>query len=373
MKKIILSLGALALAAFALFFLNAGTRLFPERVSAQDQVGKNVVRPIPTARAIPYRPEQVVCFPGKVKAARRAALSFQIAGQIEQLNILEGQQVKKGDLLAGLDRKNYLYEVRAARAGYQAAEQDFNRASQLYREKVISRARFDTAQSAHDIARARLDIKEKALADTRLVAPFNGLVAKRYVEKKEHVNVGEPVLLLQDVSGIEVEVQLPEQLVARGGTDILSQLSVRFDADPETAFSATAMELSMESSRDTRTYALVIKLTSPSGMQLLPGMTATVTGTVRPSGPEATPSQTMLVPVQAVVFDPHARPYVWIVDPQTQKARKRPVGIGSMHGGSIEVTKGLKADELVATAGLHSLNEAQPVRPMKAGKEGLEG
>ncbi len=373
MKKIILSLGAVAITAFVLFFLNTGTRLFPPRVSALDQVGKKVARPIPASRATPYRPQQDFSFPGKVKAARRAELSFQISGQIEQLNILEGRQVKKGDLLAGLDRKNYVYEVRAAKARYQALAQDFARASQLYQEKVISRARFDESQSARDVARAQLDIKEKALADTRLVAPFNGLVAKRYVEKKEHVKAGEPVLLLQDVSGIEVEVQLPEQLVAQGRADILDRLMVCFDARPDAVFPAKAMELSLESSQDTRTYALVIQLTASPDMHLLPGMTATVTGTVRPAGAKAPETNTVLVPVQAVVFDSHSRPYVWILDPQTQKAHKRPVGIGPMHGACIEVTNGLKAHELVAIAGLLSLNEAQPVRPMKAGKEGLEG
>lgn len=373
MKKAIICLGAIGLTAFVLVFLNSGNRLFPKLVSAQYPAMEEVVRPIPTARATVYRPEQVFSFPGKVKAARRAELSFQIAGQIEQLNILEGQQVEKGDLLAALDRKNYLYEVRAAKATYQALKQDFSRASQLYEEKVISQARYDAARSAHDVARARLDVKRKALADTRLVAPFNGLVAKRYVEKKEHVNKGESVLLLQNVTGIEVEVQLPEQLAARGGVDILDQLSVRFNADPSLSFPAEAMELSLESSRDTRTFALVIKLTSPANMQLLPGMTATVTGAVKQPAQGTIQHSSVLIPVEAVAFDPNASPYVWVVDPKAQKAVKRPVRTGPMHGDSIEVTKGISAGELVATAGLRSLNEGRQVRPMKTGKKGLEG
>lgn len=373
MKKAIIGLGAITLLVLVLFSFNSENRLIPTMVSAQDQAGKNVVQPIPTAHAKPYLPEQSFRFPGKVKAARRAELSFQIAGQIEQMSILEGQQVKKGDLLASLDSKNHLYAVRSAKASYQASKQDFRRVSQLYKEKVMSKAQFDAAQSAHDIARAELDIKEKKLADIRLVAPFDGLVAKRYVEKKEHVNKGESVLLLQDVSGIEVEVQLPEQLVARGGIEILDQLNVRFDANPELIFPAEAMELSLESSRDTRTYALVIKLPSPADMHILPGMTATVSGVIKQSGPGTAEKDSVLVPVESVVFDTNADPYVWILDPQTQKARKRPVRIGPMHGDSIQVTKGIRAHELVATAGLRSLDEKQRVRPMKAGKEGLEG
>jgi len=373
MKKTVACFGSILLVALALFFLGAGNRLFSKIVAAQDQMTNIVVQPIQTARAKPYLPEQSFRFPGKVKAARRAELSFQIAGQIEQLNILEGQQVKKGYLLASLDRKNHLYAVSAAKASYQASEQDFIRASKLYEDKVISEAQFDAAQSAHDVARAELDIKKKALADTRLIAPFNGLVAKRYVEKREHVNRGEAVLLLQDVNGIEVEVQLPEQLVARGGSEILDQLTVRFDANPKLSFSAEAMELSMESSQDTRTYALVIKLPSPADMHILPGMTASVSGVIKRSGLDKAGKNSVLVPVEAVVFDPNADPYVWVVDPQAQKAHKRQIRIGPMRDDSIEVIEGLRADELVATAGLHSLDEGRPVRPMKAGKEGLEG
>ena len=373
MKKVLLGLGTITVIVLVLFFLGTENRLLFKSVSARDLAEKNIVQPIPTALAKPYLPEQSFRFPGKVKAARRAELSFQIAGQIEQMSILEGQPVRKGELLASLDARHHLYAVRSAKARYQAAKQNFQRVSQLYREKVMSKAQFDAAQSAHDVARAELDIKEKNLADIRLVAPFDGLVAKRYVEKKEHVNKGEAVLLLQDVSGIEVEVQLPEQLVARGGIDILDQLNVRFDANAKRIFPARAMELSLESSRDTLTYALVIKLPSPAGMHILPGMTATVSGVIKPSGLTAAGNESVVVPVESVVFDPNAHPFVWIIDPETYAARKRPVRIGPMHGNSIEVTKGLSPGELVATAGLHTLDETQRVRPMKAGKKGLEG
>ncbi len=373
MKKKLACLSSIVLLVFVLFFLGTGDRLFSTVVAAQDQTAGTIVQPIPTARVKPYLPEQAFRFPGKVKAARRAELSFQIAGQIEQLNILEGQQVRKGELLAALDRKNHLYAVSAAKASYQVSEQEFQRASKLFEEKVISKAQFDAAQSHYDVARAELDIKEKTLDDTQLMAPFNGLVSKRYAEKKEHVNKGEAVLLLQDVTGIEVEVQLPEQLVARGGVEILDHLTVRFDANPKLTFAAKAMELSMESSQDTRTYALVIKLPSPKHMHILPGMTASVSGNIKSSSGEAAVGNSMLVPVEAVIFNPNAEPYVWIVDSQAQKAQKRQVKIGPMHGDSVEVIDGLRANELVATAGLHSLEEGRAVRPMKAGKEGLEG
>jgi len=373
MKKIIPSLAALALLSLVLFFLGTGNRLFPTRVAAKDPAKEEVVQPIPTARAIIYKSKQSFKFPGKVKATKRAELSFQISGQIEKLNILEGQKVKKGELLASLDSKNHLYATRAARARYQAAKQDFHRASRLYEEKVMSKARFDTARAAHDVAQAQLDIKEETLAETRLVAPFDGLVAKRYVERKEHVNKGEAVLLLQDVVGIDVEVQLPEQLVARGGADILDQLTVRFDADPTVAFPARAMELRMESSRDTRTYALVIRLPAPAAMCILPGMTATVSGIVKQPEKTLARHSTVLIPVEAVAFDPGGKPYVWIVNPTAQKARKQHVQIGPMHDNSIEVSNGVKADDMVAIAGLHTLNETKKIRPMKKGKKGLEG
>ena len=373
MKKIIPSLAALVLLSLVLLFLGIGNRLLPTRVAAKNPAQENVVQPIPTARAIIYKSNQAFKFPGKVKAIRRAELSFQISGRIETLNILEGQQVKKGELLASLDSKNHLYATRAARARYQASKQDFHRASRLYEEKVMSKARFDTARAAHDVAQAQLDIKRKALADTRLVAPFDGLVAKRYMERQEHVNKGEAVLLLQDVAGIEVEVQLPEQLVAQGGADILDRLTVRFDADPTVAFPARAMELRMESSRDTRTYALVIRLPAPVDMCILPGMTATVSGIVKQPEKTSARHSTVLIPVEAVAFDPGGKPYVWIVNPKTQTPRKQHVQIGPMHDNSIEIRNGVKAGDMLAIAGLHTLNETKKIRPMKKGKKGLEG
>ncbi len=373
MKKTMSFSGAILLLPLALIVLYVWGIAAPNSFSAEDQASLEIIRPIPTAEAVQYLPKQSFRYPGKVKAAHRAALSFQVAGQIEKLNVLEGQQVKKGEILSQLDQKSLAYAVKAARAKFLASKQDYARASELFQEKVISKAQLDSAHSAFDIARAELDIQEKFLADSRLVAPFDGLIAKRYVERKEHVAKGKPVLLLQDIAGIEVEVQLPEQLVARGGTDVIDRLQVSFDACPDQVFAASAMELSMESSKDTGTYTLVITLPSPPDRKILPGMTATVTGSIISSADDITGKHAVLVPVEAVAFTPDSQAFVWVVDAQTERAQKRRVTVGAMHDNSIELTTGVQAKELVAVAGLNSLNEKQRVRPMKAGKQGLEG
>lgn len=330
-------------------------------------------RPVPTARARLYSARKSFCFPGKVRAASQTELSFQIAGKIAELEVLEGQKVREGEILATLERKNRLLAVEAARANYLATKEDFQRAKQLYQEKVVSKARFDTAQSVHDVARAKLAMKEKDLADTRLLAPFDALIAKRFVERKEHVKKGEAVVLLLGGSGLEVEVELPETLVAKGALEILDGIEISFDADPGRKFAARPLELSLSSNAETRTYTLITGLSSPAEMQILPGMTATVTGFINEQRQKEVEAGAVLVPVEAIFFSPDTTAHVWVIDPISQRATKKMVEPGPMLGDEILIVKGLAKDELVAVAGLQSINEAMPIRPMKEDKKGLEG
>lgn len=340
-------------------------------ISAPD---KMIRHPVPTATVQVYSGHSRQLFSGKVRATNRAELSFPVAGLIQKINVLEGQKVKRGELLVTIAPKDFRNNYNVSQARYLSTKHDFERAKILWTQKVLSRADYDQAEANCDIAKAELSIKKKALADTRLFAPIDGLVAKRYIQKNEYVKIGTPVLSLQDVSRIEVVFPVSERVIAHGGINILHNIQIEFDAEPNHWINAKIYEFKTESNQTTNTYDIVVTIDNTTGLQILPGMTATVRCDV-PTADTITnlDNETTQIPIEAIAYNSDGSAYVWLINPSINKAFKTLVMISSLNQGQAIITRGLSPGDLVAIAGLHSLDEELNIRPMLRGKEGLEG
>jgi len=333
-----------------------------------------VARPVPTAVVKEMVAEKIRMFPGTAKARNRMDIAFSVEGLLVELNAHEGRPVKKGDILARVDPRDFRNAHDAAQANYQRAEAEFKRLTALRDRKVVSQAEYDTAKATYDVAMAEMNIRKKALDDTVIVAPYDGVVAKRYVEKREHVKKQAPILALKDISEVEVVIQVPETLMARGGISQFKDIRVKFDADGERWFPGSVKEFSVQSDAVTRAYDVAVRLPSPSDMEILPGMTATVriafstTSTNRNAGQGVS-----LVPVEAVFSGSSGNAYCWVIPEEGGTPQKVKVTLGALHDRYIQIHNGLLPGDRVATAGVHSLTEEMLARPMKEGQEGLDG
>jgi len=339
---------------------------------------ESYLRPIPTAVVQVVRDGQKRIFPGKVRANRRAELAFTIEGRLVRLNAQEGARVKKGQVLAQLDQRDFIHALQAARAKFQQAERNLGKFRKLHEQQVVTETQFQDVKTIYDIALADLNIREKALADTTLHAPFDGVVVNRHIENYGHVKKEESVLSLQDISGIEVTIQVPERVIARGGTDGLRDLQVLFDADPDRGHwhGAKVREYSVESDKVSRTYDVVVTVTSPVNLNVYPGMTASVSSVVETEtgGVKAhEASKLFRVPVEAVWRGATGDSYVWEISLQGGHPAMKSVELVALRGDCAEVKGDLRPGMHVAIAGVHALSESALVRPQITGKEGLDG
>lgn len=329
------------------------------------------------AKPVPTAPVQVISavesrtFPGSVRAKRRVEIGFSVAGLLEELNVLEGKNICKGDVLARLDPRDFQHALDASLASFNDAQRAYERAKDLHQRKVISKAKYDTAQTAYEVAGADLKLKRKALADTVLYAPFDGVVAKRYVENYEHIKERTPVLAFKDLSMIEVVAKVPERLIAKGGVGQFDTIAVKFDADQEFWFPAVIREYSVQSDPASRTYEVVVTMSPPEFLEILPGMTATVRleSILEPAGMAAR----FRVPVESLVGGNDGKSYVWVIPANGGNPRKKAVVVGPMTNKGVVILEGLSGKEQVATAAVHTLLEEMQVRPVADGKEGLDG
>jgi len=301
-------------------------------------------------------------YPGRVEATREALLAFQVAGPLVERPANEGMMVEKGALLARIDPRDFETALRAQQATVLEAEQQFQRVSELLGSGAVTEAQFEEVQARYEIASAELRQAEKNLADTELRAPFAGRIAEVYVENFENVQARQRILLLHDISQLDVVIQVPEQDLASLSPDTL-QLGipageVRFNAIPEQRFPVTLREFRSRADPETQTYRVTLTLPAPEDRQILPGMSATYF----PPGTGAERRQIFRVPVTAVVADPQRQPHVFLVDTETMAARRRDVDLGQPTGDNIEILGGLEPGDAVITRGAVYLADGSPIR-----------
>ena len=329
-----------------------------------------VVRPIKILTIDGSSGGRAVQYTGTIEAGEYADMSFEVAGRIVELPVNEGQVVTRGQLLARIDPADYQSRLDQAQADYNAAESAYKRYEDLVETGAISRQDFDQQKRNFEVAAANLDTAEKALRDTRLVAPFAGNVGRRYVRSFVNIQAKEPILVLQDTSTLNVVVSIPEQDWSRARPDedpeeVMKRVSsfVTISTFPGREFPAVLKEVAKVADPVTRTFEAKVTIDRPADVNLLPGMSATVHVSVSGEHDMVTADATML-PASAVFGDDQAAPNVWVVDPESMRVSARPVELGDMAGSDIRIIGGLAQGDKVAISGVGNLREGMQVREL---------
>jgi len=328
---------------------------------------KDVVEREPAVRAVKVvtvggDSAQSRSFPGRVEASDQVDLSFRVGGPLIEFPVLEGDFVKKGQLAARIDPRDYRIRLDAARAEVERTDADFRRYSALYEKDAVSKAQLDQALAARDVARAQEEDAEANLGDTFLRAPFSGRIAETFVENFQDVTAKEPILSLVNVTQVEIVIDVPENLVARfKAVQRDSRFAARFDAAPGREFETRVSEVATQADPRTQSFRVTFALPQPEGVNVLPGMTANVMRYPPPG--EAVE---IVVPAVAIFADEAGSPHTWVVDRTTGKIERRPVRTGDLaENDSIVVLEGLAPGEDVAVSGVSRLRDGMTVRSIE--------
>lgn len=308
-------------------------------------------------------------FPARLKATEEAELSFRIGGQLKSLEVLQGQPVKRGQLIASIEDTDQRLRVRDRQASFDLANAQFKRIAKLLERQMISRSEYDQRKATLDSANAALSLARQELDYTRILAPFDGVVANTHVDNFQVVQAKQPVATLQSGDSLDVLFQMPENLL----TNLRSREesrdyhpSVILDSLPGREFEAVYKEHSTQPDPKTLTYQVTLSMPRPEELTLLPGMSATVR--VDFAQLSRIPDNRLLVPVEAV-FSADAGPasakQVWVAREQDGALRlsARQVEVGQLTRNGIEVLSGLEPGEQIVAVGGAELEEGQAVRP----------
>jgi RND family efflux transporter MFP subunit len=303
-------------------------------------------------------------YPGSIRAFQHADMAFEVGGRIEEFYVREGDDVVQGEVLARLDPRDYEADLKAAQANLRKAESDLRRSKNIYKEDpgAISTETIDTHRRAVDVSKANRAVSQKAVDDTKLRAPFSGRMARKLVEDFQNVKAKEAVLILQDTSTLEIEINVPERDVAGAPID-RERLTVQnrtkpeviVSALPDLKFAAWIKEFASAADPVTRTFSAKLNFKNPGDVNILPGMTARVQITVNPE-------RAWSVPVSAALADDSGKAFVWKVDAESMAVSRAPVELGDLFDDRVRITAGLDEGDLVAISGVNELRDGMVVR-----------
>jgi membrane fusion protein, multidrug efflux system len=313
-------------------------------------------------------------YPVEVAARYSNAMAFRVSGKLIERNVRLGDSVRKGQVIARLDPVDAEKQAQSAQASLDAADhrllyakQQMQRDQAQSAQNLISANQWEQTQDAYAAALAGREqsaaaqvVARNALQYTTLVADHDGLITS------ENADTGQVVAAGQAIYGLawsgDIDVDLDAAAADLGRIAVGQTAQVMFPALPGQAFEARVRELAPAADPQSRTYRVKLTLTQPAAAVRL-GMTGDATLSALTSSATAG-APAFKVPATAL-FHRGSDPAVWVIRSGDSTLELRPVTVGSYAESAVLITAGLKDNESIVLAGVHTVYAGQRVKPIK--------
>ncbi len=288
---------------------------------------------------------------GTILANEDVTIKPEAAGKVRAIHFTEGQRVQAGALLFEFDDEKEQAQVEQARIDLKLAKQNAERADELSGTRAISEQELDQIRSQVTLKSAILAFQERRLAETRIEAPFDGVLGQRSVSLGQFVNIGEPLVTLTDDSLVKVVYEVPERHLAvlREGQPVALEVAAYADR----VFQGKVQLVDPRVSESTRTLKVRAIADNPERL-LRPGMFArveTITGV----------EEKAVVIEERAIIPSLAGFAVYVVT--NDVARLTEIEVGQRLPGKAEVRQGLVPGQIIVVGGLQKIVDGSAVIP----------
>jgi len=325
---------------------------------------------------------------GMVKSKRQVQIRAVVIGRVEAIRVVKGERVKRNQLLLELDNNTLRARLRLSKANLSAGESTqraailrrdaakraLDRTSKLAAKGAVSRQALDRVQAEYDVSQetvstaganlsqltAAVDLSLASLEETRIRAPFDGLITEVHVERGESLVMGAPVLDQVDDSGITVEAAVDE--ADAGRIKVGMPVRVNCDAYPDEPFMGSLIWISQVVKRDLRQnrHLQVEVGLDGASPKLKVGMSADIEIVVQNL------DDVLFVPTNVVMRRGEVQ-QVYVLS--AGRARLRTIQTGLSNWDRTEITKGLSQGEaVVVSLEVKGLKDGVRVRRMGQGR-----
>ncbi len=348
-KRILLIAGVALLIAGAGYGLaqkKSPANLVPGAGAPAISVEAETVTPIKMA----YTLEAV----GDLLSNESITLSPEVAGRITAILFEEGQAVEAGTPLVAIDDAIARAELAQAEARLKLSQQNYDRAKQLFSKQSGTERARDEALAQLEADQATVALTKARLEKMTIKAPFGGIAGLRRVSAGEYINPGQAIAGFESIDPIKVDFRIPETHLGSLKTGQI--LDVTVDAFPGKIFKGTVYAIDPRLDSTGRAVLLRARLENHDG-QLRPGMFARVSLTVAENQNALTVNEEALVPQASGAI---------VYRIEDGKAAPVPIKTGQRREGRVEIVEGLKAGDVIVTAGQMKLRPGMAVRILPA-------
>ena len=366
----------LPLLALSLFFSSCQTE---EATSNTNENNTPPARQVKTTKveAIDINPQ--IFASGQLASKEQSRLSFKTGGIIQKIYVSEGQQVRKGQLLAELTldeiqaqtqqasigKEQAEIQIENAKLAVQLAERDYRNAKGLYQDSVATLEQLENAEVQLENANNQLEAAKKGLRFaeqsvdvasfnlkySKIVAPASGIILRKVAEVNELVGPGTPVFLFGSKEKAQVvKVSLTDKDIIH--VTLGDKANIYFDAYPEHAFDGYVREIASMADPFTNTYEVEIEVKA-EGKRLLSGFI----GQVYIQGEQST--SMLSIPIDALLGANEKEGEIFLLE--EGKAVKTKIRIHKIRGDQLLINKGLNPDDEVIISGVGYLENNEKV------------
>ena len=309
---------------------------------------------------------------GTIEAVTSVTVGTQVSGIVNKLYVDYNSQVKKGQVIAELDKTNLLSELNTAKANLASAQSSLNyqaanmeRYKTLYKKGLVSADEYENAlltyrQAKEQVASSKENVQraQTNLGYATITSPIDGTVISKSVEEGQTVaasfNTPELFTIAKDLTNMQVIANVDEADI--GGVKEGNRVTFTVDAYPDDTFEGTVKQVRLEATTNNNVVTYEVVISAPNAdLKLKPGLTANVTiYTQERSGVLAVANKALrFTPTKETVgkdmkiVDCKGKNKVWTLNGNTLTAH--PVTIGQSDGINTEITKGLKQDDKIVT------------------------
>ena len=309
---------------------------------------------------------------GTIEAVTSVTVGTQVSGIVNKLYVDYNSQVKKGQVIAELDKTNLLSELNTAKANLASAQSSLNyqaanmeRYKTLYKKGLVSADEYENAlltyrQAKEQVASSRENVQraQTNLGYATITSPIDGTVISKSVEEGQTVaasfNTPELFTIAKDLTNMQVVANVDEADI--GNVKEGDRVTFTVDAYPDDTFEGTVKQVRLEATTTNNVVTYEVVISAPNAdLKLKPGLTANVTiYTQERSGVLAVANKALrFTPTKETVgkdmkiVDCKGKNKVWTLNDKTLTAH--PVTIGQSDGINTEITKGLKQGDKIVT------------------------
>lgn len=305
-------------------------------------------------------------FSGIVEAVEFVKLAFRVSGQIINLPVIEGQKVKKGQLIAEIDTRDLALQYAADKSAYETAAAQLERNKRLLSKQAISVQDYEISESSYQKAKSAFELSGNNMRDAHLYAPFDGSIEKKIADNFQRVSAGVPIVQLVNTNKLRIKFVIPDSYLYLLRAENLN-FKVEFDTYKGKSFSAKLEEF-LEISTDGAGLPVTIIIDDPTFDKAIydvkPGFTCNIN--LEADINSFLPEKLTIIPLSALFEDTTInKTCVWILKKDNTVERRIVKVFSPSRESQVLISEGIQPGEEIVVAGVYQITNGETVKPIK--------